>query len=152
VNDPLLLTGLFLMHLDSQPNRKVPMPPVSKTIITIKLPSIPAWKSKPGSFALGWFFAMNTTDEEKPEDVARKYLLRILKDFQDKIFTETSEKLFRDKGLVPPYNFEVLNVTKGAVNAGDPDEYMVSGTGDPQSFIDWLSAYKIKFVVQKFVI
>jgi len=97
----------------------------------------------------------NSREPDQPiseDERKRKYLRRILKDLKDQIFTDTTERIFRDVGLVPPYDFKQISLCKAAVAKDEQEEYIVSGIGNPQSLIDWLEQNKFVFEVKKFKI
>jgi|GEM_PF-6286431 hypothetical protein len=123
-----------------------------KTTIHILVPVIQGWRSKPFTQYLQWYIDNADKEAKKPsiEETSRKQLLRILKDLHDQIITETTEKIFKDAKLAPPYSFTQVRLSKAATNSSNTDEYIVSGIGDPQSLVDWLKLNKFSIEVRRF--
>lgn len=128
--------------------------PDFRTTIHILSPVAKGWRHKPFTQYLQWYVDNMDKEVKEPTDdeVRRKYLFKILKDLQSQIITETTEKIFKESKLTPPYSFNQVKLSRAAVHNSELDEYIVSGLGDPQSLIDWLKLNKFSIEVRRFSI
>jgi len=125
---------------------------ISKTLIYITVPRATHLSGRKDSskvWGLSWFVD-KFAGEVEPTDTEqnRKNLLKILKDIHEKNITDTSKRIFAESKLTPPYNFDMLNMSKCATDKDEDSVYSVSGIGDAQPLIDWLKVNKFEIDVR----
>lgn len=80
------------------------------------------------------------------DDKTRQQLMDILRDMVKGIYTDEVERLFKKIGL--PIRFSVDKVSQAAVAWDQPEELIVSGSGDPSNLTRWLEQKQIKYEVR----
>jgi len=105
--------------------------------IIIKMPRV-----KTTTQLASWLDWLKAFKGQRPKDetlkAKRENLFKIFEDMAKRIYSADSIKLFEKFNLIPPYDFELGTLCTLAVDRGEPEEIMLSGQGNIDSFIEWL--------------
>lgn len=88
---------------------------------------------------LEWFkIVKGTKPKDETTQVKRDNMFKIFDDMKKQIYSKDSIKLFEKFNLSPPYDFVLGSLCTLAVERGEPEEIMLTGQGNVDTFIEWL--------------
>jgi hypothetical protein len=84
------------------------------------------------------------------DDKTRLMLMNVLRDMIKGIYTDEVERYFKKIGL--PIQFHVDKISQSHVGWDQPEELIVSGSGNPTNLTRWLEQKQIKYEVRNVTI
>ena len=84
------------------------------------------------------------------DDKLRRELTLVLRDMTSGVYTPEVERLFKKVGL--PIQFHLDKISMAHTSYSEPEQYILSGSGNEDRLVEWLKQKQIKYEVRNVAI